>query len=160
MSNDEEFSRLETFVKFLENKNKTNSGILGAAKNMYNSFFHLRFFEFIPKDQTIKTKENINLSLDLLCIAKTYNIKSYIFGFNFMYFAFIFNKDRRIFSPGVLLILGATSSLILLQQYLSYNKIFKVLDPLFSNDIKYLYTDIKRKREGYDEKVLYNNLDY
>ena len=156
MSNDEEFKRLETFVNFLENKNKPETSVFGNIKRMFNSLYHLRYFEFIPKDNTIKSRENFNLSLDLLCLAKSYSIKSYIFGFNFMYFAFIFNKDRRIISPSVFLILGATSLIILIQQYINYNKIFKVLDPLYSNEIKYLYTDLKRKREGYDEKV--NNI--
>jgi hypothetical protein len=150
--NDYEFQRLESFVNHLS-KQKPDVSSSGQAIGYLMSIFKLRYFEFIPKDSTYRTKELFKLVMDLKTIEKSYNIKSYIIGFNFLYFSLLLDKRRKIFSLRMLSTLLLTNVVILIQQYYFYNRIFQAMDPLLKHDIEYLYYNLKREREGFDKKV-------
>jgi hypothetical protein len=156
MSNDNEFKKLQKFIKFLETDNKDNSQFIKFVKSKVYSMFSLKYFEFIPKDNTIKSKENLNLCLDLLGLAKMNEFKSYVYAFNFLYFALLFDNNRKIFSLRMLFTLMGTSLLIFIQQFYFYENINKALKPILSEDVKFLYKDLNRKREGYEDKVYKN----
>jgi hypothetical protein len=148
--NDYEFQRLE---KFVTQKSKLNTeNFTGAIRNYIMSLRH-RYFEFIPKDSVIKSTELIKLTVDLKAIEKNYNLKSYIVGFNFLYFALLLDKRKRIFSFNMLVILGLTNIIILIQQFYFYHRITQALDPLLSKDIEQLYQSLKRERQGFNKKV-------
>ena len=57
----------------------------------------------------------------------------------------------------MLFTLMGTSLLIFFQQFYFYEKINKALKPILAEDVKYLYKDYNRKREGYEDNVFYNN---
>jgi hypothetical protein len=161
-TNNFEFKRLEQFVNYLSKQssnynNANEETIVGFLKFNFLRLFRLRYFEFIPKDSTFKSKEIYKLVMDLKCIEKTYNLKSYIIGFNFLYFALLFDKKRNIFSTKMLSILFGTSLIIFLQQYYFYDKIFNALDPILSKDIIYLYESLKMEREGVGKEVVFIN---
>ena len=153
MSNDKEFHILQNFVKYLENKDKNNHKFSKFIKSKVYSLYSLKYFEFIPKDYTIKSKENLNLCLDLVGLAKTNEYKSYLFGFNFLYFALLLDNKRKIFSLRMMFTLMGTSLLIFIQQFYFYEKINKALEPILAEDVKFLYKDLIRKREGHEDKV-------
>jgi hypothetical protein len=153
--NEYEFNKLELFVNYLRDSKKNSETFVDSLYTNVMSLFRLKYFEFIPKDTTLRSKEIFKLAMDLKCIEKSYNLKSYILGTNFLYFALLLDKRRKIFSFKMVQILVFTNLVILGQQYYFYNKIFSAFDPIVAKDLISLYQNLKREKEGFDKNVKY-----
>ena len=158
-----EFKILENFRNFLNTNNnkqlnranpKDVTGLHTYYKNISKELQPIDYFQFIPKGNTLISKNKLNLAIEMNSLFKYYQIQSYLIGMNCLYLSLIFIKSRNVFGfSSMTSILFATGLTFYIFRY-HYTKIFKVMEHFFKEDVNSLYENIKRADTGFTPQVI------
>ena len=167
-----ELKILESFSNFLDDWKKGKSinydqkdetGIKKMFTLYRDELSLVNYFKFIPKTKdkiNVKIAEaKLKLAIDLNNMFKYYQIQSYLIGINCLYFSLLFIKSRKVFGFSSIFSILLSSGLAFYLFRYHYNKIFRVMDIMFNEDVRSLYNRIRREENGFDFNVR-NNLTY